>query len=367
MLQDLEKYIKSHQFLGNPLEHCLWFVGIILAGFLLKNIVSSLLSKAIYPYVRHDDISVAQFVALLRKPIGALFMLLVIDWACEHVSFPREWHMVSPRRFGLRMILNRGYDTLLILATTWLLHRLIKFFGLVFKKKAEGTPSKLDDQLVPFVRDLAIGLVYLSAIFVILGKIFSVNIPALITGLGIGGLAIALAARETLENLFASFTILLDLPFVVGDYVQLGNIAGDVEHLGFRSTRLRTSEGELIVVPNRLLTSQALENQTTRSYRRAKYFLRVRLDTPSDKIQALIQDLKDHIAQHPKTSFMEDHIAFDGIAEDALRLMVIYYVQTPDLWLFNEVKAEIDFQVLKLIEKHQVQLALPSQTLTLER
>ena len=123
--------------------------------------------------------------------------------------------------------------------------------GLILKKKAEATENKMDDQLIPFAIEIGKILAVIFAIFIILGNIFGVNITALATGLGIGGVALAMASKESLENLLGSFTIFFDRPFTVGDMVTVGSVTGVVEKVGFRSTRIRTFDKSIVTVPNK--------------------------------------------------------------------------------------------------------------------
>src|SRR6185369_10292037 len=125
------------------------------------------------------------------------------------------------------------------------------------------------DQLVPFLREAIKIIIGVFSFFFILGAVFHINIASLIAGLGIGGLAFALAAKETLENLLGSFTIFLDKPFVVGDVVKVGSAEGTIENIGFRSTRIRTLEKTLLTVPNKKMVDAELDNLTERVVRRA--------------------------------------------------------------------------------------------------
>jgi MscS family membrane protein len=193
--------------------------------------------------------------------------------------------------------------------------------------------------------------------FVLLGRVFQVDVMALITGLGLGGLALALAARETLENLFASFTIFLDLPFVVGDTIQTGSITGDVEKIGFRSTKLRAADGNLIMIPNRLLTSQSLENLSERNYRRAKFNLTCTLQTSHAQIEAIILAIEKMILEDPLCKKKAPKIVFEGFGSYSLDISVTMWVNTSDFSKFQSVKQSINLNILQLLQEHQIQLA----------
>jgi MscS family membrane protein len=228
---------------------------------------------------------------------------------------------------------------------------------LVAQEKWKGVGEKAKQQFIPFLNDLSLVFIITGASFVILGRIFEVDVVALITGLGLGGLALALAARETLENLFASFTIFLDLPFVVGDTIQVGTISGDIEKIGFRSTRLRGVDGNLIVIPNRLLTSQSLENLTDREFRRAKFNLTCDLQTQTNQIESAITAIENTILEDSLCKKKAPKVVFEGFGLYSLDLSVIFYVQTKDFATYQRVKQEINLRILQILESNQIKLA----------
>ena len=141
----------------------------------------------------------------------------------------------------------------------WTILQSVEYLGLRLKFRAEQTESKVDDQLIPFAIEIAKVLVFIFAVVVILANVFEQNVTALAAGLGVGGVAVALASEESLENLLGSFTIFLDKPFQVGDVITIGTITGVVEKVGFRSTRVRTFDRS-IVAPNKNLVNAELDN-----------------------------------------------------------------------------------------------------------
>ncbi|MFN8357111.1 MAG: mechanosensitive ion channel family protein [Spirosomataceae bacterium] len=358
----------NQEFLWNPLRDWLLFVGILIAGFFVKRFLSVNISRQLFRLIKEnaETVPITEFVALLRKPFEALFMLCVLYLAVDRIQIPAAWNWAPVERFGLRMIADRVFDISMISAIGWIIIRFVKFIGLVFLKRAEKTESKIDDQFVPFFRDLAIVIIVILAVFAILDNVFNVDIVALITGLGIGGLALALAARETLENLFASFTIFLDLPFLVGDTVQVGAMSGDVEKVGFRSTRIRTADGSLITVPNRVMISQGLENLSQREYRRAKYVLHLTYATTSEQLNQIITEIKALIDTHELTNIKEGLVKFDGFGESSLDIQVIYHVQTADWRIFNNIKEEINFKILEIVEQNHAAFAYPTRKVLIE-
>jgi MscS family membrane protein len=353
------QYLES-EFLENKVTDILWLLGILAFGLLFRRFLAEYFSKIIYRFIRHDSVPIRTFIEMLGQPVRLFITLIVIYLASTFIHFPASWNLPSQENFGLKMFLIRGFQGIFIFAVAWILVRITKFIALIFQERATLTSSKLDDQFIPFFKDLVVVIISILTIFVLLGIVFKVDVVALVTGLGIGGLAIALAARETLENLFASFTIFLDLPFVVGDNIQLDKVSGDVENIGFRSTRIRTGDGSLITVPNRLLTAQALENQTKRKFMRAKYTVKLQSDTSIDIIEKVVREINQAV-HNQEFSYKPDPgiTRFGGFGENSLDILVSYNIATNDGALFNKIKEQINYQIMSIIKTNETKFAHP--------
>jgi len=353
------QYIAS-EFFENKMVNILWLAGILIIGLLFRRFLADYFSKILYRFILHDSIPIRTFADMLRKPIRLLITLIVLYLASTFIHFPVSWNLPSEEVFGIKMMLFRGFQGLLIFAISWVLVRITKFIALIFQERAALTESKLDDQFIPFFKDLIIVGVTILTIFLLLGVVFKVDVVALVTGLGIGGLAIALAARETLENLFASLTLFLDLPFVVGDNIQSDKVSGDVENIGFRSTRIRTGDGSLITIPNRLLTAQALENQTKRKYIRAKYTVKLASDTSIDILEKIVTEI-NQVVYNQELIFKSEPGAthFGGFGENSLDILVSYNIATNDSKIFNQVKEQINYQIVSIIKTNETKFAHP--------
>lgn len=358
----------NRKLLGNELADIAWFIVIVLAGLILKRLISSLISRFFYRFVtdKEESIPVSEFIRLLRSPFETFLLLLFFYLAFDRLTFPTEWHLVPVEKFGLRQVIAKGYQIVLILSVTWILLRFIEFFAQEFAKKAEKTESPLDDQLVPFFKELVKVLMVIFSIFFILGVVFNLNVASLVAGLGIGGLAVALAAKESLENLFASFTIFLDRPFIAGDVIQVGSISGKVEKVGFRSTRIRTFDKSFLTVPNKMLIDQALDNLSKREFRRARFMIALTYDTPVETLKTIAADIKAVLDTQKMTRAEPGVVKFDGFGESALNLLVIFFVQSPDWEEFMQVKEEINYRIMEIVKRHNAAFAFPTTTIRLQ-
>jgi MscS family membrane protein len=337
---------------GNTLGDLAWFLGILLVGTLGQRLLARSISGWAYRLLVREvgGVPFGEFIRLMRPPIGAWLTLTVVFVAVSQLTVPAIWHWKPTTEPGMLMLIQRGYGTFYVVVLTWAGTRAVRVVSLIFEKRAEQTQARFDSQLVPFVRDLVIAVLIVLGVFTTLGVVFEINVTALIASLGLSGLVVALAARETFENLFASFALLIDGPFLVGDSIKTGTIEGDVERIGIRSTRLRHDDGSLLVVPNRLLVSQSLENLTQRRVRRAQFLLHLDLDTPPDTLQRFLTDCRHLLASHPLTNAEPALVRLDAIGEHALEIRVIFFISTASLRVFREGKDQINFALLGLVQ-----------------
>ena len=265
------------------------------------------------------------------------------------------------------MIIAKSYGVLLGVNITWLIVKLADCIAYILKEKAEKTESKQDDQLIPFVTDITKVIIWIFGLLVVISNVFDINVGSLVAGLGIGGLAVALAAQETLENLLGSFTIFLDKPFMVGDLVTVNGITGTVERVGLRSTRIRTLEKSYVTVPNKKMINAELDNLTLRTSRRVDFMIGLIYGTKLNDMQNIINEVQTLIDNHPQTSDTDNIVRFFEFADSSLNIRVIYFVNTMDWNIFLDVKQEINFKIMEIVEKNNTSFAFPSTSVYIEK
>ncbi len=192
------------------------------------------------------------------------------------------------------------------------------------------------------------------------------NVGSLVAGLGIGGLAIALAAKESLENLFGSFTIFFDKPFVVGDLVTIGGVSGTVEKVGFRSTRIRTLEKSYVTIPNKRMIDAELDNLSLRTFRRVKFDVGLVYGTSMSTIKSVVQKIQKYVDEHERTN-QDGQVKFMEFGSSSLDVMVLYYIDTMDWGVFLDIKEEINYKIMEIVENEESDFAFPTQTLHLNQ
>ena len=231
---------------------------------------------------------------------------------------------------------------------------------------ASSTVHKLDEQLIPILRKLLKIIVVVVGLIYVL-QLLDVNVTALIAGVSIGGLALALAAQDTVRNLIGSAMIFFDKPFEIGDWIDAGGTEGEVIEVGFRSTRIQSIDSSIIAVPNNLIASASVKNMGIRRYRYFKTTLGIIYDTPPVLIKKYIKGLRRLIEEHPHTRKDNYLVHFHSFGDSALHIYLRAYLTISSFTEEMAVKEELSFGILQLAEALGVQFAFPTQTLMIEK
>lgn len=362
----MEEYLDQVYF-GNSIQDYAWVVGSIIAGLILQFFIAHRISDLVFKLIskKGTTLNKEDLYTLVGRPLRILIMLVVLYVCTDHLEYPAEWDMSPRDEFGLQMVVHRIYLLILGTVITWIMLRFMRFVGIVLMERAELTESKADDQIIAFLIEALRIVIIVLAVFVLLGAVFKVDVGALIAGLGIGGLALALAAKESLENLLASFIIFFDKPFVMGDLVTVNGVTGSVEKIGFRSTRIRTLEKSYLTIPNLMMVNNILDNLSLRTFRRVKFNVGATYGTTEAQLKAVVTDIQKYIDEHPNTN-QDGEIHFSEFGASSLDIMVLYFIDTMDWSVFLKIKAEINFEIMRIMEQHKVEFAFPTQTLHLE-
>ncbi len=249
-----------------------------------------------------------------------------------------------------------------MISMVWAAFRVTDLVGDWLSAQAAKTETKFDDLLVPMIKRTAklfiaaIGLIYIASAF-------QIEIMPLLTGLGIGGLAFAFAAKDTIENLFGSIAVILDRPFEIGDWVVVNDVEGTVEGLGFRSTRIRTFYNSLVTVPNATLVRAKVDNYGRRQYRRFTTKLNVTYDTHPDKIEAFCAGIREIVKLHPYTRKDYYHVWLNGFGPHSLDILVYIFFECPDWSIELREKHRFMLDVVRLADRLGVEFAFPTQKL----
>ncbi|MDA0836669.1 MAG: mechanosensitive ion channel family protein [Planctomycetota bacterium] len=270
-------------------------------------------------------------------------------------------------QFGMRVSQMARVTCVALFAYSaiWLFYRLVDVVAVYLAQLTERTDTKLDDQLIPILRKT------LKTFVVLIGVIFTlqnldVDVTSFIAGLGIGGLAFALAAKDTLSNLFGSIMILVDRPFQIGDWVVIGEQEGTVEEVGLRSTRIRTFYKSQITIPNANLATTNIDNMGRRDYRRIKTYISIQYDTPPDRIEAFIEGIRQIILANEFSWKDYFHVYLNQFNASSLDILFYAFVETNDWGIELRERGRIFLEIIRLAEKLNVDFAFPTQTVHID-
>lgn len=363
----------AHQFLGNSILNYSIFAAILLVGLLFKRLFSRLLSRLMFRLFMRIQTGADPkiFVDLLVRPIEVLILFLVLYLAINQLEYPlqevifRRSTLVNsvPTVYELTLIevIDNVFLFLFIVSAFWIVLRIIDFIAYVFEYKASLSEPKADTQMVPFLKELSKILTIVFAVFVILGAVFKLNVATIIAGLGIGGIAVALAAQDTLQNLLGSFTIFADKPFVVGDLVRIDKFEGTIEKVGFRSTLIRTLDKTLVVIPNKKMVDSPLENLSLRNLRRMKFNIGLKYNTSIDVMKKISSEIQSFVNNHPATS-PDTLVSFDSFGESSLNIQILYFIEIVDYNEYMHIREDINYRIIQIVTENGAGFAFPSQT-----
>lgn len=232
-------------------------------------------------------------------------------------------------------------------------------------RRAQITPGRMDDHIVPLIRRmLKIAVIALAGALVL--QTFGVNVGSLVAGLGIGGLAVALAAKDTIGNFFGSVAIFLDRPFQLGDWVTAGDVEGTVEHVGFRSTQIRTVRDTVVTVPNAKLADTNLDNWGARRARQVRLFIAVEHGATPEQIEAFCDGTRAIIAAHPHTKKEDVEMHLHDITQGALTFLMQVYIVRPTWGAELRVRHELLVDIVRLANDIGLRIAYPTRTLRVD-
>ena len=230
---------------------------------------------------------------------------------------------------------------------------------------ATQTSSKLDDQFIPIIdRVIKIMLVLVAAIYIL--NQLDVNVTALIAGISIGGLALALAAQDTVKNFLGSIMIFMDHPFQIGDYVEIDGKMGTIEEVGFRSTRIRTVDTSLITVPNGNIANLSINNMGIRPRRMLQMQIGVTYDTPPRYIEAFVAGMRDIVITHPKLADEPNYVHLYQFDNSSINILFRAYIETAVYAEELAIREEVLLAIMHLAESIGVRFAFPSSTIYIE-
>jgi MscS family membrane protein len=363
--QLFEHYFFDLTIWGNSMWDYIYFTSTLLIAILFRRYFSKLTGRILFAFIRRKDnyTNLSTFHELVSKPLSWIIFMVFVAAAFSHIQIPDGFKFTFINKGNVLLVARGLYKTVIIALFTWFTIRLIDFLSIgIIEKKSETDPV-LGRQIFPFLREMLKVFTVIFGFFFVLGLVFELNVANMVAGLGIGGLAVALAAKESLENLFASFTIFLDKPFVVGDLVTVNGITGEIEKVGFRSSRIRTLEKSIITLPNKQLIDNILDNLTLRTSRRIEYNIGLLYSTPLEKLKLVTNEIREMLLSRASIDKEALFVHFFGFADSSLTIRIICFTSHLPFGDYLKEKEEINHEILRIVKENDCEFAFPTRTL----
>lgn len=339
-------------FINNKVEDWLYALGIALAAIVVARMVYWAIEKYVKKLTEKTQTKIDDIlINTIEKPMVAASGLAGVWFGVNYLSFSESvdhW-------------INSFFAVLITLVGAWLVTRL--FDSLVDEYLAPilaNTETDLDDVLLPIVRRGVKVIIWVMALIMALDNA-GYDITTVLAGLGVGGLALALAAQDSAKNIFGVFTVFTDTPFKPGERIKAGGYDGTVTEIGLRSTKIKTLEGRTVVIPNAEFSNSAIENVSSEPARKVSLNLGLTCDMDEKKIEKAMQILRDIVAENKEAIQEKPSVGFNAFGDFSLNVVFVYYIKKGADILGTQTK--VNLEILKRFNKSKIELAFPTQTI----
>ncbi len=361
----MDRFLQQ-KILDNTVEAYLYVIGTILVMLVLKRFVSRYLAHQLFKMIANKKNQTARksFLDLVVQPLGLFLLLSISIIAIDKLKFPGVLDF-KIYRITSKELLESIANAIMVIVFIRLCIRIIDFIATVLEEKANLTQDQTDNQLIIFFKDFFKVILVIIGVLLMMKFSFNKSIGNLLTGLSIVGAAVALATRESMENLIASFIIFFDRPFAVGDLVKVNGFTGNIEKIGLRSTRIRTTEKTYISVPNKQMVDSIVDNLSLRTQRKVELRLEIDLAATSTELQALTDAIKQ-ILTKPE---IENKVVFLGETGRNAHVVTIEFFTSvaQPIDAFNLLRQEVNLQIITWLEEHNVALAASNTSVVVKQ
>lgn len=337
-------------------------IGVVVGFWLIQRyIIQNLFKWLIKRYTRQQNIFKKEIFEIIEKPIRRLFISIGLLLGCSYA-----FHISVTDYEPLFNI----FKTLLLFYFFQGLYLITNYFGQHPEAMKNRFNLKGENVLFPFFARIVKVFIVIFG-FVMIANGWGYDINGFVAGLGIGGLALALGAKDVLSHIFAGVAMAIDKPFAIGDLISTGTgpnkLEGFVEDMNFRSTRIRTLDKALVSVPNAVIANEYLYNWTRRKNRRVRFFIGFPHNTTDEKIKTFIEKAKDIITNHSGVEEDSATVAFDSYTPNSVDVLIQYVTNTSDFNDFMIIKEDINYKIRAMMQNEGLEIALPTQNLYISK
>lgn len=350
----IQEFLRSRQLFGNTLEQYATALLIFLAYYIglgiVKAVILARLKHLASKTENNFDDAVIDALLAIKWPF---FLLISLMAAIKYVSV---LHWLDLTTFYLTLLVITYYAVKVV--------KIIIVHGARILNKRKESPDEEQDDTIAIVIATIIQVLIWAGVLLYALSVAGVDVTAALAGVGIGGIAIAFALQNVLADIFASFSIYFDKPFKKGDFIQVGTDSGTVEKIGIKSTRLRTLQGQELVVSNKELTEARVNNFKKLERRRGVFTIGVTYDTPSSKLKKIPKIVEGIYKKIDNCDL--DRVHFKLFGPSSLDFEIVYFVNAPDYKIYMDIQQKVNFALKDAFEKEKIEFAFPTQTIHVE-
>lgn len=344
------------KFAGIPLWQYLSSLIYVLLAYYVSKGLDALVAGRLKKWAERTTTEVDDLLLeLVRGPVKVISFVVLLHMGMGIYSWPD----------ALETYISKGLKIVVGVSITYLVVKLVDLWiGLLQQRAVERDNEQFGRELLPLISKSVKAFVIIVATLVV-SQNLGFNVTGLIASLSIGGIAVGLAAQDTLANVFGAVAILVDRPFKVGDRIQLDKVDGTVEAIGFRSTRVRNLDGHLVVIPNKTMGSATITNVTARPTIKTEMNIALTYDTPADRVQRAVQIIEEVFKPHPNTTDLI--ISFNKFDSSSLSILVVHWWGAPDYKEYLAGLQQMNLELKRRFDAEGINFALPTQTIRLRQ
>jgi MscS family membrane protein len=290
-----------------------------------------------------------------RNPVLGLIIFLGLYFGLKSIPFFDYYFTGS-----FEQTLDKLLRSFLIFCIAWGFNNLESQSSFIFAGLSSKLQLNFDKIIIPFISIFLKFVTWAFAIFMIVQE-WGYNVNGLIAGLGLGGLAFALAAKDTIANIFGGVVIIFDKPFTIGDFIADGNIEGTVESINFRSTKIRRTDQALVTIPNSILANSAIVNQSKMAKKQVNFKIYISCATAQENVSKAISEIKKVLLSSDQIYKENIIVSFSDISSTGLQLLINYFTVTTNYEEYMQIKEDINYQIIDILKNNEISLSVQDQ------
>ncbi len=348
-------FLNNNSFLGIPLYHFAEALGIFLLFLVFRRIFAFIVLKSLHKMAKMTKSSIDDtLLEILSGPLKFAFIIVGLYLAFDIAQVQG-------------VVFDKIIKSLVIFDVFWLFYNSIEVLDETIYRFARRIGKELYREIGAFfIKTLKIFIFSIGLVSIL--QEWDINVSAFVASLGLGGLAFALAAKDTAANLFGGLSILADRALKIDDWIKVGDVEGTVEDIGLRTTKVRTFQKSLVTVPNQMIANNPIENFSRRDIRRIKARIGLVYSTTNEQIEAIVQDIRNMLQSHPgiakKATLL---VNFDEFEDSSLSIFIYCFTNTADWAKYLAIKEDINLKIIEIVHRHGSDFAFPSESIYIEK